>query len=658
MPYICVTALLLLTVLSNASFAAAPPDKAPPGTDAAAWEQAVALAEEIRDSDAAPFETSRHPDSQWFPDAGFGLFMHWGIHSVKGVQPSWAMIKDYPYGGELHPPERYYALANEFDPQHYDPGLWMAAAKAAGFTYAVLTAKHHDGYALWPTAFGDMSTRQYLDGRDLLGPYVEACRAHGLKVGFYFSPRDWHYPGFPVGDVDFDYNKRNQRREISDPDENQRDFEAFYAYTIGQLHELLTRYGTIDVLWFDGMGWHGIHDVYTEQTLAWIRRIQPGIILNDRWGGVGDYTTPEWNLPEGRPKGWWENCISWNGHWGYNPSGRFQSARWVLDRLVRARAWGGNFLLNVGPAPDGTMPEGYYERCREIADWMVHSRDALIAAGPSPSDDRANVPITMRGNTWYLLVPPDHRQTVELRHVYGPSVVTLLRTGEALTYVHRDGLLRIDVPDALRTGLHDVVAVTWTKNRWEKAIGAFEAQDREGAPPQGGLLFVGSSTIRGWDLEQYFPGLNALNRGFGGSQFADLAFYIDRVVLPYRPRTIVVYEGDNDVTSGKGPDWVYADFRTAIRKIHYHLPNARIIVLGIKPSPARWEFWGDMERANALIEAFVADDDRLTYVETALPLLGADGKPRPELYVQDGIHFSPEGYAIWTSLLEPVLAGP
>jgi alpha-L-fucosidase len=128
-----------------------------------------------------------HPEAQWFPDASLGLFMHWGIHSVTGAQPSWDMIAHYPYGGRVSPPDKYYAMADQFNPQKYDPDKWMKAAKEAGFTYAVLTTRHHDGYALWPSKYG-IGTKQYMNGRDLLKPYVDACRANGLKVGFYFSP--------------------------------------------------------------------------------------------------------------------------------------------------------------------------------------------------------------------------------------------------------------------------------------------------------------------------------------------------------------------------------------------------------------------------------------------------------------------------------------
>jgi len=622
--------------------------------DEAAWTAAEKVADEIRNSKPEPFTPTTQPEAQWFPQGSLGLFMHWGIHSVKGVQPSWAMIKDYPYGGELHPPERYYALAKEFNPQSYDPDLWMAAAAKAGFTYAVLTAKHHDGYALWPTAYGDMSTRQFMDSRDLLKPYVEACRKHGLKAGFYFSPQDWHYPGYPVGDTGFDYNKRGQPRPISDPEKNRADFERFFTYTIGQLNELLTRYGKIDVLWFDGMGWDGISDLHTEQTMAWIRRLQPGIVINDRWG-AGDFKTPEWDMPEGPPNGWWENCISWNGHWGYNPNGKFQSAAWALERLVRARSWGGNFLLNVGPAPDGTMPPGFYERCDELAAWMQHGRNALIGAGSSPGDGRSDVPITTRGDTWFLHVMPNHRGPVTLRYVNKPEIVSLLRTGKPLEFTYEQGIVRTEIPQSEHTSFNEVIAVQWKENPWEKTIRAFEEKDRQRPPPQNSILFVGSSTIGMWDLNKYFPELQTINRGFGGSHFSDVARYADRVIRPYHPKTIVLYAGDNDIASGKSPKRVFADFEAVVASIHHAFRDIRLIVLSIKPSVARWDKYDKMQQVNRLISDLADKDPQLEYVEMGPTLLDPNGNPRPELFLKDGLHMNPEGYQIWSDILKPLL---
>lgn len=314
-------------------------------------------------------ESTTHPDAQWFPKARLGLFLHWGIHSVMGLQASWAMIKDYPCAGDRRlTPEAYFDLAKQFDPQNYDPDRWMAAASSAGFGYAVLTTKHHDGFALWPSEYGDFSTKNYLDGRDLLQPYVDACRKHNMKVGFYFSFADWRYPGFPVMDVDFDYNKRKQYHPASD-EEDEAQFEAFYAYTMGQLEELLTRYGKIDILWFDGVMWRDrdSEGLRSKETIRHLRELQPGIVINNRWGRVGDYLTPEYSFPEERPDCWWEACYSASGIWGYNPDGLIHDASFIARNRDKCNAWGGNYLIDIGPAPDGTMPDDFYTICDDLS---------------------------------------------------------------------------------------------------------------------------------------------------------------------------------------------------------------------------------------------------------------------------------------------------
>lgn len=312
---------------------------------------------------------TNHPEAQWFPQAGMGLFMHWGIHSVAGIQPSWAMIKDYPHAGtKEYPPEKYFALAERFNPDHYEPGQWLRAAAEAGFRYAVLTTKHHDGYALWPSKYGNFGTQQYLGGRDLLMPYVHACRENGLKVGFYFSFADWHYPGFPLGDVNFDFNQRGQYPVVT-KEEDDRHFEAFYAFALGQIDELLTRYGKIDLLWFDGVGWkrRDSEALRARETIQHIRALQPGIVINNRWGKIGDYVTPECQFPETKPEGWWEACYCTNGHWGYNRGRPLPDVSWFVNLREKCNQWGGNFLPNIGPAPDGTMPDDFYTLCHALA---------------------------------------------------------------------------------------------------------------------------------------------------------------------------------------------------------------------------------------------------------------------------------------------------
>ncbi|MDD2436037.1 MAG: alpha-L-fucosidase [Massilibacteroides sp.] len=413
-------------------------------------------------------------DAQWFPEASLGLFMHWGIHSVVGAQPSWDMISNYIYGGKVSPPDKYYALAEQFNPQEYDPGKWLKAAEEAGFTYAVLTTKHHDGYALWPSKYG-IGTKQYMNGRDLLKPYVDACRKNGLKVGFYFSPRDWHYPGL-MHPNEYDALTKNDIPPVTDSVANYHAYEKFLGFVLKQIEELLTSYGKIDVLWLDGMYFRGVSDMHTEQVYAWIRSLQPGIVINDRWSNVvnpddpsgsgmriGDFTTPfECTKPTYIPSEWWEHCDIWtsgNGGWGYDKTGVFKPYSWFFEHLAASRSLGGNFLPNVGPAGNGEMPPNFYVNMKGIAEWMEHSRESLIGAGPSPGVGRSNVMITSCGNTWYLHLLPQFTGQVSLKTDKWPKSVTLLRTGQAVAFSYWDGFIKFNLSPDYRTEMDDVVKV-------------------------------------------------------------------------------------------------------------------------------------------------------------------------------------------------------
>jgi len=190
---------------------------------------------------------------------------------------------------------------------------------------------------------------------------------------------------------------------------------------------------------------------------------------------------------------------------------------------------------------------------------------------------------------------------------------------------------------------------------WEKDIAAFEAADRATPPPKGEVVFVGSSTIRLWDLAASFPGLAAINRGFGGSEMADATRYVDRIVVPYAPRTVVVYSGDNDIM-GTTAEQITIAFERFVRAVHAKLPTTRIVIIGIKPSLLRWAQVDRMRMANAMLARFCERDDRLAFVDVDHAMLGWDEKPRPELYVQDGLHLTPAGYQILNTLVRPFLS--
>jgi lysophospholipase L1-like esterase len=187
--------------------------------------------------------------------------------------------------------------------------------------------------------------------------------------------------------------------------------------------------------------------------------------------------------------------------------------------------------------------------------------------------------------------------------------------------------------------------------RWEKAIAAIEKRDRAKPPAEGSIFFCGSSTIVLWDLAKSFPKLPAVNRGFGGSQIADSTHFAPRIILPYKPSTIVFYAGDNDLAAGKTPEQVRDDFRAFVKVIHDRLPKTKILFLSIKPSIARWKLVDRVKKANEMIEADCKKDAHLLYVDVAGLMLDADGKPRRELFVKDGLHLSPAGYKLWSEKL-------
>jgi lysophospholipase L1-like esterase len=192
--------------------------------------------------------------------------------------------------------------------------------------------------------------------------------------------------------------------------------------------------------------------------------------------------------------------------------------------------------------------------------------------------------------------------------------------------------------------------------QWEGDIRAFERSDSAQKPPAHGILFVGSSSIRFWEsLAQDFPDLPVYGRGFGGSELHDVVHFANRIVLPYAPRIVVVYAGDNDLANGRTPAQVASDFRSLARTVHAALPRTRIVFVAVKPSLARWNIVGKIREANALVRRYARTDKRVAYADVFTPMLGADGKPRPELFREDGLHMTPAGYQLWTSVIRPYL---
>ncbi len=404
----------------------------------------------------------------WLRDARFGMFIHWGSYSVRGVEASWPLVwGDISYGD-------YEAMADRFNPQRYDPVEWAALAKAAGMRYVVLTSKHHDGYALYDTKFNDYSAPHRAAGRDLLTPYVEAFRAAGLKVGFYFSLCDWHHPDYPVAISS--PHKQHMRPPHGLPPgapasiaaDPQR-WDRYLDFMHGQVRELCTQFGKLDLLWFDGQWEHTAEEWQSAKLVAMIRELQPGIVINDRLAdpSLGDYGTPEQFVPVDVPERPWETCMTINETWAYNPRDRaYKSSGELIATLAEVVAKGGTFLLNVGPTPDGEIPPEFASRLRVIGSWLDRNGESIYGAGPGVSAGAYYGPSTGTASAIYLHVtgyPADGILRVRgLGRV--ATAVSVLGTGQPLEFdQHRhslsQGLLHIRLPDGGLDPLLTVIKV-------------------------------------------------------------------------------------------------------------------------------------------------------------------------------------------------------
>jgi alpha-L-fucosidase len=345
------------------------------------------------------------PHTAWFTAARFGLFIHFGIYSLA-ARHEW--VKHF----ERIPDEEYQKYFDHFDPDRYDPVQWAREAKAAGIKYVVVTSKHHDGFCLWDSDLTDYKATNTPAGRDLIAPLVEAVRAEGLKIGFYHSLIDWHHPEFPVDGL------HPLRDDVVFREAAQgRDMAKYRAYLFGQVEELLTRYGKIDIMWFDfsypdrDWGWSkgkGRDDWEAEKLMALVRELQPGIIVNNRMDIPGDFITPEQYQPgaplevDGQPV-LWEACQTLNGSWGYDRDNLdWKSTEMLVQMLVDSVSKNGNLLLNVGPTGRGEFEPRALERLHGIGAWMrLHGR-AIYGCGASSFTPPPDCRYTQRGDRLYL----------------------------------------------------------------------------------------------------------------------------------------------------------------------------------------------------------------------------------------------------------------
>ncbi len=352
-------------------------------------------------------------------------------------------------------PEKYYALGSKFTAAGYDPEHWASVAKEAGCRYAVLGTKHHDGFCLWPTKTKDLHAGNIGPKRDLVGPYVEAFRKAGLKVGLYISLVDWEDPDFIAMPASVRFSSPVRPFEF-DPDR----WNRFLKRMFEQVRELLTNYGRIDVLWFDVPGWGG--DIWHADELKMMMLgLQPHIICNDRLPGCGDFTTPEQQIPVDPIPAPWETCMTTNETWGYHPDpGKYKPARTLVRSLCEIRSLGGNLLLNVGPDGEARFPETACERLRELGAWLKKSGDSIYGASQGLAYRHFWGPSTRKGNTLFCHLPATPDPDFELRGIADdPARVFVLQSGEELPFKRISQRIVIDCSGRRLDPLGATVAV-------------------------------------------------------------------------------------------------------------------------------------------------------------------------------------------------------
>ncbi len=409
----------------------------------------------------------------WFDAARFGLFFHWGHSSQRGVELSWPMVGGnfaLPHCEDI-PVAEYQSTAATFNPELFDAREWARLAREARAEYAVFTAKHHDGYAMFHTQHSDFSVEHSPFGRDIVREWVDAFRGEGLRVGLYFSLIDWQHPDYPpFTDAYRPYNFARLPRPT------QEQWERYLAFMFRQVRELLTNYGRIDLIWFDGQWEHTPQEWRAAELAAMIRELQPEIVINDRLPG-GDYDTPEQFVPasaSGGPVRPWEVCLTMNESWGYNPGDSdYKSSRRLVQTLCEIAGKGGRLLLNLGPRGDGALPPEQLERLGAVSEWMQRNGESIIGTTPGLEPWQFYGPTTHRGDALYLhlLMRPYDDATVRGVPIRRVESVRELSSGRQLAFSGRCsvidqllntdpmGELTIEMPESVLDPLATVLVV-------------------------------------------------------------------------------------------------------------------------------------------------------------------------------------------------------
>ncbi len=390
----------------------------------------------------------------WFREAKFGMFIHWGPYSVAGIEASWPIIEPT---GEITE-AAYRALPARFNPTHFDPHAWIALARAAGQRYMVFTTKHHDGFCMFDSQYTSYKITHTPYGKDIVKQLADACHSDAMPLGLYYSLPDLNHPAFR------DTTKLSATNNRGEPE--RPEWPLYLDYMGLQLDELLTRYGPVAELWFDE-GDYGTVQCYDGPRFAdQVHRLQPATLINNRLGVPCDFTTPEQFIPKTIPvKGVplqspnhaatdqipttvprledfqpWESCMTINNTWAYRPKDRvFKSADTLIRALIEVISRGGNLLLDVGPQPDGQIQPEFVESLEVVGRWTKLNAAAIYGSTYGPIQGQPSYRVTARGASIFVFVMDETATELIVPHLDRPvSRVKVVATGRPLA-IHPSG---------------------------------------------------------------------------------------------------------------------------------------------------------------------------------------------------------------------------
>ncbi|MBT3207595.1 MAG: alpha-L-fucosidase [Bacteroidetes bacterium] len=399
-----------------------------------------------------------HKKMEWFQEAKLGIFIHWGIYSVLGIGESWSFFNGYI----SH--EDYLKQAEDFDAKNYDPEYWASLIKKSGAKYSVITTKHHDGFALWDTKFGNFNSVNNSPAKeDLIAPFVKTLRNNDIKVGLYYSLPDWSYADYTH------FTRKVNRYKIEDEPKRWAKFEKYYH---GQMKELKKKFDP-DVWWFDGDWEHSAEEWKVTEIKNFLSKDKPEVIFNSRLRGKGDYATPEIGMPIHAPKAdYWELCMTMNDSWGYQSNDKhYKSPQQIIDIFVECLSKGGNLLLDIGPKSDGTIPAEQENILTELGTWVSKHKEAIYKTkrgipyeyyyGPTAlSKDSTELFLYLRD------IPKDGKivlrgieNKIHRAHVVGNGTILNREVFCNVWWSKYPGLIYIDIPENVIDKYYTVIAI-------------------------------------------------------------------------------------------------------------------------------------------------------------------------------------------------------